>query len=71
MVSFFLFFFLLKRQQLCFLRAISQLFSFFFFHSFASRNRMEKYFSKVGVSSTSRNVGSNSTPNVDFTRNQL
>ncbi|KAM7485125.1 hypothetical protein LguiA_001134 [Lonicera macranthoides] len=32
---------------------------------------MEKYFSKIGVGSTSRNVGSSSTPNVDSTPSNI
>ena len=38
---------------------------------FFFRNRMENFFSKVGVSSTSRNVGSSSTPNVDSTLSNI
>ena len=34
---------------------------------FFFRNRMEKFYSKVGISSTSRNVSLSSTPNVDST----
>ena len=38
---------------------------------FFFRNRMEKFYSKVGVSSTSRNVSSSSTPNVDSTLSNI